>query len=100
MKIREIYIDGFGHFHDLKFVDLSDSVTIFRGNNETGKTTLLEFLRRVLYGFPSGRGRSSENLYKPLSGGEHGGRLKIISSEGSDFIFERKSGMKDRKSVV
>lgn len=94
MKIREIYIDGFGHFHDLRFDDLSDSVTIFRGNNETGKTTLLEFLRRVLYGFPSGRGRSSENLYKPLSGGEHGGRLKIISSDGSDFIFERKSGMK------
>ena len=55
MRIDRIYIDGFGHFEQTTFGPFGSQVTIFEGENESGKTTLLAFIRTVLYGFP-GRG--------------------------------------------
>ena len=48
MKIKEIYIEGFGHFHDYAIRDLSPGITIIKGPNEAGKSTLLAFIRRML----------------------------------------------------
>src|SRR5690606_36505524 len=50
MKIKHVHIDGFGVWHDLKLDDLSPKLTAFYGANEAGKTTLMQFLRSVLYG--------------------------------------------------
>ena len=43
-------------------------MTVFVGPNEAGKSTLLEFVRRVLFGFPRKSGRV--NPYPALGGGE------------------------------
>ena len=50
MKIESIHIQHFGHFvnFDLAFGD-QPFVLLF-GQNEAGKTTLLEFLRQLLFG--------------------------------------------------
>jgi len=95
MKIHSIYIGGFGHFHEWKSENLSDKITIFQGTNEAGKTTLLHFLRRIMYGFPSGRQATSINQYPPLFGGVHGGRLLVSSEDGTKLSLERNSGMKN-----
>ena len=52
MRIREIHIDGFGRFSGVEYGPLEGPVTVFHGPNEAGKSTLLEFVRRVLFGFP------------------------------------------------
>jgi uncharacterized protein YhaN len=58
MKIADIRIDGFGVWHDLTLRGLSPEVTVFYGPNEAGKSTLMNFLRTVLYGVtPSRRKR-------------------------------------------
>ena len=59
MRIREIHVDGFGQFADKPFGPLERPVTVFYGPNEAGKSTLLEFVRRVLFGFPAGAGGST-----------------------------------------
>ena len=90
MKIRDLHIDGFGHFSDRDFGPFACPVTVFHGPNEAGKTTLLEFIRRILFGFPDGRSR--RNLYLPLSGGRHGGSITIESDDGEIVTVRRVSG--------
>ena len=90
MKIRDLHIDGFGHFSDRDFGPFARPVTVFHGPNEAGKTTLLEFIRTVLFGFLDGRSR--RNLYLPLSGGRHGGSITVESDDGEVTTVRRVSG--------
>ena len=80
MKLRGWHIDGFGIHRDWTIDDLSTGLTVFYGPNEAGKSTLLAFLRGVLFGFPDGRSR--ERKYPPRGGGAHGGRV-VLRGGGS-----------------
>ena len=51
MKIAEIHVDSFGHWRGLHVPDLSSAVTVIHGPNEAGKSTLLQLIRAVLYGY-------------------------------------------------
>ena len=90
MRIRRLHIDGFGRFADRTFGPFERSVTVFLGPNEAGKSTLLEFVRRVFFGFPDGR--SSSNPYPPLAGGRHGGSVTIVSEAGETVTVQRYQG--------
>ncbi len=58
MKVKDIQIDGFGVWSNLSVDSLPDTMTLFYGPNEAGKTTLMQFLRAMFYGFtPDRRGR-------------------------------------------
>lgn len=94
MKIQGIRIDGFGRFADRTFGPFESPVTVFRGPNEAGKSTLLAFIRRVLFGFRTARGRapSGYNEYPPLAGGRHGGNITIVSDKGETVTVERFQG--------
>jgi len=75
MKITDIRIEGFGVWRDLKLQELSPQLTAFYGANEAGKTTLMQFVRSVLYGMSQQR----RNRYlPPVLGGEPGGTLGIV----------------------
>ncbi|MCG8324574.1 MAG: AAA family ATPase, partial [Thiotrichales bacterium] len=75
MKITDISIDGFGVWNDLRLEHLSPQLTVFYGANEAGKTTLMQFVRAVLYGMsPERRSR----YLPPVSGGNPGGALAIL----------------------
>ena len=65
MQLREIHIDGFGVFCDKHVTGLTSGVNVVYGPNEFGKSTLLAFLRRILFGF---RVPSSANQYPAVSG--------------------------------
>lgn len=83
MKISEIHIDGFGVWHDLKLGGLSPQLTAFYGPNEAGKTTLMQFMRGVLYGIsPKRRSR----YLPPVNGGRPGGSLRILEDRQSLLV--------------
>lgn len=90
MRLESLHIDGFGHFRDHEITELSPGLTVFLGENEAGKSTLLAFIRNILFGFPDGR--SKENPYPPLAGGRHGGRLKVVDRWGARYTVERYQG--------
>ncbi len=60
MKIDRIKINAFGCHKNLE-LDFTEGINIIYGNNESGKSTLMAFVRSVLYGFDS---RASENPRK------------------------------------
>ena len=88
MRLEELHLDGFGHFHQRTFALADGPVTVFYGPNEAGKTTLLAFIRTILFGFPR-QGRNAH--YPPLAGGSHGGRIRLSGDGGEVYILERYS---------
>ena len=50
MKITTISVDGFCQFHGAH-LEPAPGLTVIRGVNEAGKTTLLAFVRAILFGF-------------------------------------------------
>ena len=94
MRIRSLHVEGFGHFADRHIGPFDRPVTVFQGLNEAGKSTLLEFIKRVLYGFRASRGRppAGYNDYPALVGGRHGGSVTIVSDGGEMFTVRRLAG--------
>ena len=90
MRISSLFIDGFGLFHNASIKDLPAGLVLFQGHNEAGKSTLLAFIRTILFGFPGGR--TKENLYPPFSGGKLGGQIEIRKDSGEIFVIERRPG--------
>lgn len=86
MRIRGWRIDGFGIFHDAVVDDLPPGLTVVAGPNEAGKSTLLAFIRGVLFGFPDGRSRARR--HEPVHGGRHGGSISIDADDGT-WVVER-----------
>ena len=95
VKISEIHIDGFGVWHDRTWTGLSEGVNVFCGPNEAGKTTLMSFIRSILFGFER---RSHSRRYEPLNGGKHGGSLALTVATG-EIRVERKAGRHVRGAV-
>lgn len=76
MRITDLDIDGFGVWSRLELRDLADGVTVFYGANEAGKTTLMQFVRSVMFGFsPERRAR----YLPPVAGGRPGGALHTLA---------------------
>ena len=65
MKITDVYINGFGIFHDQSVSSMDQKLVLLYGHNEAGKSTLLGFIRSVLFGFP--RVNSKDAQYAPLA---------------------------------
>ena len=90
MRISSLYIDNFGLFHNESLENIEPGLALFQGHNEAGKSTLLGFIRTVLFGFPDGR--SKDPQYPPLNGSAPGGRIGLVNSDGLEFLVERKPG--------
>lgn len=96
MKIENLHIDGFGVWSDKTWTALSPGLNIFHGPNETGKSTLMAFIRSILFGLDR---RGQARRYEPLNGGTHGGWLDV-TIDGRAVRIERKAGKHVRGTVT
>lgn len=92
MRIAGWRVEGFGLLADHESGDLGAGLTILHGPNEAGKTTLLAFLRGVLFGFPDRRSR--DQRHEPLRGGRHGGVVRVLDDNRAGWTIERYAGEK------
>ena len=86
MRINSLYMNGFGSKHQVH-MQMDSNITVIYGNNEAGKSTILGFIRAMLYGIPSRTYMSDR--YEPAYGGLHGGRLMIQDQQGKAWTIER-----------
>ncbi len=91
MKIKELNIIQFGKFKD-KVIRLSEGLNIVRGDNESGKSTLLAFIKFALYGV----GRKNPNVAVgereravSWNTGLAAGSLTVEDEEGNEYRIER-----------
>ena len=89
MRIVDLYIEGFGPFASKQVGPFTGSITVLHGVNEAGKSSLLAFIRMVLFGFPR---QNSSKHYPPLVVGRHGGRLGLMDDAGRRYAVERFRG--------
>ncbi len=85
MRIDELRVDGFGVWKGLEIRSLPEDVTVFYGHNEAGKTTLMQFIRSIMFGFSSER---REKYVPSVYGGLVGGSAEVISPLGQ-FEIQR-----------
>lgn len=86
MRIDRVEIDGFGRFSAAAW-ELPAGLTVMHGRNEAGKTTLLNAIRAILFGFESTR--EGRTWYPALAGGRRGGRLQLLTASGERWRVER-----------
>ena len=55
MRFLDLYISGFGKFHNTS-VSFEDGINIVYGKNEAGKSTIHTFIRGMLFGIERQRG--------------------------------------------
>lgn len=95
MKVRDIQIDGFGVWSGLSVDSLPEGMTVFYGPNEAGKTTLMQFLRTMLYGFTEER---RQRYLPPVFGGKPGGAMRV-SGPGGGYEIARRATLNDPSIV-
>lgn len=85
IKIKEATIFGFGKWIDYKIDFSNESFLYIYGENESGKSTLQQFVLFILFGLPP----KQRNFFRPKTSGKMGGRLIITDTEIGDYIIER-----------
>src|SRR5690625_3542890 len=94
MYIKQLMIYGFGQWIDQSFT-LNESLTCIYGKNESGKSTLQNFILFMLFGLPPKQRKS----YRPKTSGQFGGRLTIVDPNLGEYTVERLEGQKNAQAT-
>jgi uncharacterized protein YhaN len=93
MKINKMEINGFGRLENRSFV-FGPGLNVIYGCNESGKSTLLAFIKAMLFGLKGGR-RSKEGFlppakqYKPWAARMYGGTIEYELDDGHRYSVNR-----------
>ena len=90
MKIENIKINAYGNLKN-KEINL-DKLNIIYGKNESGKSTLLNFIKNIFYGISknkNGREISDYDKYLPWGENDFSGKLKYSLDNNSKFEVYR-----------
>lgn len=91
MKIETVKINNFGKLNN-KEIKLKDGINIIYGKNESGKSTLLNFIKSILYGISRNKksGEISDlDRYMPWKIGEFSGKIKYELDNGEKYEVYR-----------
>lgn len=85
IKIKKAIIYGFGKWVDYTIDFQAASLLCIYGENESGKTTLQQFILFILFGLPP----KQRQFFRPKTSGKMGGRLIITDAQNGDYVIER-----------
>ncbi|MFZ5823823.1 MAG: AAA family ATPase [Bacillota bacterium] len=93
MRLERLMLTAFGRFNGLE-LELKPGLNLLYGQNESGKTTIQQFIRGMLYGFKkrSLRREYAEEAarYRPWKGDEYRGALVYsLDATGRSYRVER-----------
>ncbi len=100
MVIKSVYIKEFGSICDRE-ITLADGLNIIEGDNESGKSTLLSFIKFMLYGLPkkaAGEVVSEKERAFSWNGGVAAGSMTVQTEEGV-FRIERSAKASSRSET-
>ena len=92
MKINNLKINGFGKIEN-KEINLENKINIIYGKNESGKSTIFNFMVSMLYGcskLKKGKNISNFEKYKPWNTEEFSGKIKYELDNNKKYEIIRK----------
>ena len=98
MWIEEIFIENFGAVRDLRIAGLSPGFNVLVGRNEAGKSTLMEFIRSVFFGFKTKVSRG--NIYETPDGVPRKGRLLVRTAQDKRLRVQRSEQWGSREGLL
>lgn len=99
MKIKEIKINNYGNLEN-KDINLKNKINIIYGKNESGKSTLLSYIKNIFYSISknkNGKDISDYEKYKPWGKVDYSGKLKYDLDNGQEFEIFRDFNKKNPK---
>ncbi|MFM1542655.1 AAA family ATPase [Helcococcus ovis] len=99
--IKEIYINNFGKFNNYS-LKLNNGINIIYGKNESGKTTILNFILMVLYGANSKSNDISQNIrkkYTPWNNSQMKGYI-VLQKDNIFYKIERTFNQSNATDIV
>ena len=99
MKIKNIKINNYGNLEN-KEINLENKINIIYGKNESGKSTLLNYIKNIFYGISknkNGKNISDYDKYKPWGKVDYSGKLKYELDDGEEFEIFRDFNKKNPK---
>ncbi|MBQ8525141.1 MAG: AAA family ATPase [Clostridia bacterium] len=101
MNINKLTIQSFGKLNNRSF-ELSDGFNVVYGDNESGKTTIVSFIKYMLFGFHGRRSESNlipEEKYSPWDNTAISGSMDFTYC-GHDYITARSNGVRREYSTL
>lgn len=99
MYINNLKVNRYGKLEQ-KEINLNKGINIIKGDNEAGKSTLLNFITSMFYGASknkNGREISDYDRYKPWNMEEYSGKIKYTLDNGEEFEVFRDFNKKNPK---
>ena len=99
MKIKNIKINNYGKIEN-KEINLENKINIIYGKNESGKSTLLNYIKNIFYGISknkNGKNISDYEKYKPWGKEDYSGKLKYELDNGQEYEIFRDFNKKNPK---
>ena len=99
MKINKIKINSYGKIKN-KEINLENHLNIIYGKNESGKSTILNFIINILYGISkskNGKEISDYEKYKPWNSDEFSGKLTYELDNKNKYEIFREFNKKNPK---
>lgn len=99
MYINNLKVNGYGKLEG-KEINLNKGINVIKGDNEAGKSTLLNFITSMFYGASrnkNGREMSDYERYKPWNAEEYSGKIKYTLDNSDEFEVFRDFNKKNPK---
>lgn len=99
MKIKNIKVNAYGNIEN-KDINLEEGINIIHGANESGKSTLLNYIISIFYGISrnkGGKALSDYEKYKPWNSNEFSGRISYKLENGEKYEIFRDFNKKNPK---
>lgn len=99
MKIKNIKVNAYGNIEN-KDINLEEGINIIHGANESGKSTLLNYIISIFYGISrnkDGKALSDYEKYKPWNSNEFSGRISYKLENGEKYEIFRDFNKKNPK---
>lgn len=97
MIIKSVYISHFGCLRG-KFISFEKRINVISMPNESGKSTIAEFIRVMLYGVTSNR-FNQRKKYMPFGSTSMSGEMNV-ELDGREYIIKRTFGMRKADDTI
>lgn len=94
MYIKQFHIEEFGPLENVQADNLPQTMAVFLGDNEAGKSSSMEFIRTMLTGIPNRRDLLSQNMKK-----FRGGSMLLEDEKYGELLVERNFSARSNRNL-